>query len=168
MHKKKLSTIGAMAPTPLSLQPRGGGGGRGGWGVSHTRTRPGRPPPPRAVTQDMPRGSVQWGLNCTTHCKPNQQNVGHTAGPRWNVELLHMGTVRSQHKSAEPPPPPRQGTSRRGGRGWGLGPKSLCTKNGVTRFSQWYTSFSARWSGSLGGRGLGEGRGGPSYGVPPF
>ena len=33
-----------MAPTPLSFKTRGGGGG---WGVLHTRTGPGRPPPPR-------------------------------------------------------------------------------------------------------------------------
>ena len=36
--QKNFGALGAMAPTPLSLETRGGGGG--GWGVSHTRTGP--------------------------------------------------------------------------------------------------------------------------------
>ena len=41
--QKKFGGVGAMAPTPLSLKPRGGGV-EGGSGVSHTRTGAGRPP----------------------------------------------------------------------------------------------------------------------------
>ena len=41
--QKNFSAVGAMALTPLSLKTAGG---RGDWGVSHTRTGPGRPPPP--------------------------------------------------------------------------------------------------------------------------
>ena len=43
--QKNFGAVGARAQTPLSLKKKPPGGG-GGWRGSHTRTGPGRPPPP--------------------------------------------------------------------------------------------------------------------------
>ena len=52
-----------------------------------------------------------------------------------------------------------QGSVQRGG--GGLGPKSLCTKNGLTRFSQRQISFFPRWPL------WSEREGGSRWGAPP-
>ena len=65
-----------MAPAPLSFKTRGGEGGGGGWGVSHTRTEPGRPPPPWVCTCGTEITSpwqwacagLDWGVSADYRC----------------------------------------------------------------------------------------------------
>ena len=131
--QKNFGAVGAMAQTPLSFKTPGGGGGLGGLGGVAYKDR--AQPPPRVWyrIRRWQHKNTQFGKSKKLRGSPWTSCGQYCRLHGTRAHLWERGGGYGVRGTAEW----HSGAVRKGGEwGGGGGPKSVCTKNGPTRFSR--------------------------------